>query len=189
MQPSYPTNGSTLARTLISRATGIGQRVTHYGLDDPSQRMYNLNGNLDLFLNCNNNNQELSDHIPMMGKPVFFMSHKWSENQMANTEGGKINGVLRLARNPGDQILRNQFRWVGSKQCQSRKDLSNIPDKCKLTKGHSVCRSLNVEKYLNSHSFWNNFDESTPQAIWHYEHFSSKAHALSSWFLKRMTKH
>ena len=194
MQPSHPTSGSSLARTLLERASGTAQIISHYN-EKNAEMIYDLKDNLELSLNCNENTS--ADPLPMMGKPVFFKSHtgigglekreqisekffEWSENQMANTEGGKINGVLRLARNPGDQILRNQFRWMSPKECQSRKDLSNTPDKCKLTKGHSVCRSLNVEKYLNFHSFWNNFDESTPQAIWHYEHFSSKAHALSS---------
>jgi hypothetical protein len=84
--------------------------------------------------------------IPFMERPVIFKSHtSQSDNAtrrsevakplMETVQRGLLHGVIRMARNPGDQLLRNSFRWL-SKKCYSD------GDECFFKNAHICCDDL-----------------------------------------------
>jgi hypothetical protein len=67
---------------------------------------------------------ETSSAIPFIQQPLIFKSHVPQENatkrinlneSLHNAKSmGVLHGIIRMARNPGDQLLRNKFRWAKS---------------------------------------------------------------------------
>jgi hypothetical protein len=82
---------------------------------------------------------------------------------------GTLNAVIRMARNPGDQILRNRFRW-NNHACYKK------GDECFYHQAKQYCRSLKSlsQTYVAFHSYWDDFDPEVPQMIIHNEHITSK---------------
>ena len=132
--------------------------------------------------------------IPLMNRVVVFKSHmgssdkdKYEEHTHALDQiiqNDRLYGILRIARNPGDHILRNKLRWNDTK-CYKKED-------CKKSK--VFCSSLvkSAQSYVQFHSFWDecysgNASNTTvgimsmpPQKIVYYEHFTSKRHVQKS---------
>ena len=75
--------------------------------------------------------------------------------------GDGFAGVMRLARNPGDHILRNHFRW-GHRDCRGE---------CFFAHAQSSCGSLMsaATLWLKFHDFWNAYDPSVPRMLVRYE--------------------
>ena len=184
--PSHATNGSGLARTLLTKVIGMQLMMNHYNEVDAKQ-LYNLT-------TLDHNGFEISSPLkdatlplPIMKRAAIFKSHitqserPWkrstkliegSAEQMANGKGGGISGIIRLTRNPGDQILRNTFRWQ-HKTCYSE------GDECFFKNAKKSCRSVRFQAnkhYKNFHSFWNQYEEKIPQTFFHYERFSNLTH-------------
>ena len=196
IMPSFPTSGSGLARLLLQKASGLLVRMDHYNESSKSHNpyhMYNVSSPekevYSVSSPCNDGNadgvnsksiqlEDTSLPIPMMGKPAIFKSHHTELHELAldrnrgDSHGGNIAGVVRLARNPGDQILRNYHRW-DNKGCSNDKDNK---EKCFREKAKSQCSrvvSLAQTDWLPFHWFWNDFGGgNVPQVIYHYENFS-----------------
>ena len=121
-----------------------------------------------------------SSAIPFMRRPVIFKSHmcqsssttqrnKESASLNSAKDDGTLTAIIRMARNPGDQILRNHFRWHNH-ACY------NKGDECFHQQAKKYCRSLKSlsKTYVAFHSYWDEFDPEVPQMIIHNEHITSK---------------
>ena len=94
--------------------------------------------------------------------PAITKDHQESrEYDSARWFGDGFAGVMRLARNPGDHILRNHFRW-GHRDCRGE---------CFFAHAQSSCGSLmsQATKWLKFHDFWNAYDPSVPRMLVRYE--------------------
>lgn len=116
--------------------------------------------------------------LPMLGRALIFKSHTGSEpdyvsrkekaNQINRARRlGRLHGIIRLARNPGDHILRNRFRWENP-SCYE------IGDSCFLEEAGSLCEDMvdQSQSYKAFHDFWDAIDGDFPQIIAHQEHFT-----------------
>ncbi|CAJ1959328.1 unnamed protein product [Cylindrotheca closterium] len=185
--PSYPTSGNGLFRSLLSNLTAPLET---------SMVMYNSSRQLPtaLFrLGPDEGSSTLvhgmltaGDALPLFRRIVVFKSHMGGKVNNPNMDLNaaklhvarqheKLHGILRLARNPGDQMLRNHFRW-NSRRCY-KEGLE-----CFLEKAHRLCPAMPdvAEEYHNFHTFWSNFDSTMPQHVAYYENFSSKAQVKDS---------
>lgn len=141
--PSHATSGNELFQYLMDRVfTNLDISMSQYH-EWPSRKdpLFSISNNpLDLWkvANATASNYIFSGvwgtrnttaAIPFLGRPAIFKSHtSQSDNITRRKEVAKplieteqqgfLHGVIRMARNPGDQILRNSFRWL-SKKCYS----------------------------------------------------------------------
>lgn len=197
--PSHPTNGSGLARLLLHHGMGVHGTLDHYNDGQLPHAFYDLGhpfgqGKKDvgtISTNCSPNTKlDTFYPIAIMNQPAIFKSHlgigkknilninSLHHQLLGIAEHGKtgIGGVIRLARNPGDQLLHNRMRWRNSKVLKNLdgKERDNVYEA--NAKDH--CKNINVETYLNFHSFWGSLDKNVPQAIMHYEDFANKSNAI-----------
>jgi hypothetical protein len=180
---SWPTSGNVLMRTLLQVMTspmeiamGGSQRLFFKDAVPPSEQ----NGftSLDIY-------GSFKPHaaLPLMKRALIFKSHKGTKvdeparqhgvNQMQEARKmDRLDGIIRLARNPGDHILRNKFRWFDPR-CYK------MGDDCFFQKAHLVCKDVirRAYEYNLFHEFWNTLDSDIPQIIVHYEHYSNKSYA------------
>lgn len=158
--PSHATSGNELFQYLMDRVfTNMDISMSQY-YEVPTRKdpLYSISNNPDELWNIVNataSNYMFSGvwgtlnttaSIPFMGRPVIFKSHtSQSTNDTRRSEvarplidsekKGLLHGVVRMARNPGDQILRNSFRWL-SKKCYQN------GDECFFKNAHIVCDDL-----------------------------------------------
>ena len=103
------------------------------------------------------------------------MNRKNNEQRYAseNIFGG-LAGVARLARNPGDNLLRNKSRWASPGNVRSERTQ------------RAACGGLEAEaaKWNAFHDLWNAYNASVPQAIFRYE--TATDPALAAGELRRL---
>ena len=186
--PSHYTNGSQLARLLLNHGMGIQGIFDHYKDGRHPYIFFDFGQSLKLetrkqttreiviYNNCDQDLQRNASYpIPIMNQPVIFKTHigmtgrQFSDDSMISRE--IFDGVIRLARNPGDQILRNKVRWSD----HARDKFYEENEERYRSK---ICRKLSHTNYLHFHSFWNDIDKNIPQAIMYYEEFSNPAKAV-----------
>ncbi len=191
VMPSFPTNGSGLARLLLQRTLGLLVRMDQYLEGDrpmlmydmsvPDQKSYHVSSPCDNEMNVENLSVSFDDTslpIPLMGKPAIYKTHHGKEHlpalKRSKDSSSHIAGVIRLARNPGDQILRNYHRW-GRHSCYGS-DLDK-KEECFRKGAHLMCGQVSrhaKSDWLQFHRFWNSLDEQNiTQVIYHYENFSN----------------
>lgn len=120
--------------------------------------------------------------LPLLGRALIFKSHTGSELDDASRKEkaqqisqarqlGRLHGIIRLARNPGDHILRNRFRW-GHPSCYK------MGDSCFLEQAKFFCEDMidQAQSYKAFHDFWDGINDGLPQIIAHQEHFTRLAH-------------
>jgi hypothetical protein len=178
---SWPTSGNVLMRSLLQAMTspmeialGGSERLFFKDVVPPSKE----NGftSLDIY-----GSWKPDTALPLMKRALIFKSHKGTKvdeparqhgaNQMQEARRmDQLDGIIRLARNPGDHILRKRFRWFDPK-CYKRGDV------CFFQEAHLVCKDMIKLAYDYNlfHEFWNTLDSDIPQIIVHYEHFSNKS--------------
>ena len=158
--PSHATSGNELFQYLMDRVfTNMDISMSQY-YEVPTRKdpLFSISNNLDevwKIVNATALNYRFSGvwgtrnttaSIPFMGRPVIFKSHtSQSTNDTRRSEVSKpliesekkglLRGVIRMARNPGDQILRNSFRWLSRKCYQNG-------DECFFKNAHIVCDDL-----------------------------------------------
>ena len=153
--PSFPTSGSQLFNLLINNITyPLHTRMTQYKREGNGTRIYQLatdNAGKDGLNIHARYNDSLA--YPLMKKSVLFKTHmgfgekgKTKEHIVfSSRDQHTLHGVVRIARNPGDHILRNKFRWTkNGKRCKS---LNKSGDECFLKVARPTCRQV-FSKYL-----------------------------------------
>jgi len=186
--PSYPTGGNGLFRSMLSNLTDPLEMsmVMYNNSKQLPTGLFRLGPNEDSMLIYGSLSQ--GHALPLFRRVVVFKSHMGGSNpdnpkQAMNAQKlhrawdhEKLNGILRLARNPGDHILRNHFRW-SQRHCY-KQGYECFQRKAK----RASCPAMSeiAADYSNFHTFWNEFDKNIPQSIAYYEHFTNKAHAADS---------
>ena len=159
----------------------------------PEKQMFSISSS------CKTNETSLKESfpIPLMNHPAIFKSHLGITKEDFKLKfGGKLfgggvtdtshvtervkgaDGVIRLARNPGDQILRNSIRWGNQETYNQDKD---VKEEWFNENAHKVCKNIFSSTYLRFHSNWNSIDDDAiPQITYHYEHFSDPTHVMKA---------
>ena len=191
---SYPTSGNGLTRDLFTAVTGLLTGVMEEHPKKPilydfgtTKDTIRIPGQYEDKL-CSSKSQSQSEpkpkpklDIPIEGRvsltkthfpsfPFQRKPHSVSQFESRNSLAF-LTHVVRLARNPGDHMIRNHLRW-GRKP--EELDCELIVER--------------TERWVHFHSYWSNqskqnnesFDETTtttPQIILHYENLSNKTTA------------
>lgn len=170
--PSYPTSGNELVHIMFQRITGLATfnsfQLGQHAFDLSTDTHDAISIHYDHTNLCGGNNNSLvlpyagqvaltKTHYRNQPKTVdpnmFYMTHQ----QQSGDVGGSVAAVVRLARNPGDHLLRNFFRW-SNRDCH---------DACFYKRATKTCRVLEskTSDWNNFHSFWREYDDSIPQLI------------------------
>jgi hypothetical protein len=186
--PSYPTSGNALSRQIYSKVMNMNHFMDQYK-EGLSFNMYQISYPKNLIraisAHCQDkpklNEYGRSLPIPMMGRAAIFKTHgpkSWRNingfgKPNYSVPGGFLHGILRLARNPGDQIIRNIGRFYStgiSKDCYQSECFTEV--------GRKLCdRAIGYSKnWSNWHTYWNMNYNHTKQLVYHYEHFSHPDH-------------
>lgn len=191
--PSYPTSGNELVHIMFQRITGL----ISFNSVKLGQPAFDLSTPDHTGLTMYFDDKELCSSssnlaMPVAGQVMLSKNHyrnqrggpdpnmfqRTSEQQTDQVPGG-IDGVVRLARNPGDHLLRNFFRW-DNRDCHG--------DDCFFKRAKTTCKILESKAYdwNQFHNYWNNYDSSVPQLVMYYERFSNRATTYDS-FREMMT--
>eukprot|EP00980_Cylindrotheca_fusiformis_P028724 scaffold22640_cov138-Cylindrotheca_fusiformis.AAC.5 len=183
---SFPTSGNGLFRKLLNNLTfpmqtsmlmyKSGETPIPFYKITPKGSFIGIHGNLD---------EPLA--LPLMNRVVVFKSHYGGDSDTNEyrivrkllhgaVSRKKLFGILRLARNPGDNILRNTFRWRNY-GCYKMGDDCFFDQAPKLCSFFGRNNGTHLKGYTQFHSTWNEFDLDLPQHIVHYEHITNKTHA------------
>lgn len=189
--PSWPTSGNSLIRILLQVMT-IPMEIAMHEYAEKGQLLYSnvvppVNGTINTpFLNIYGE-LDRPAALPLMRRALLYKSHRGTNtndetlrqnaaNQLAQARRlDRLDGIIRLARNPGDHMLRNTFRWH-DKSCYRK------GDECFFQRGKVICDQMinQAKNYVMFHEFWNTLDDSISdisQLIVHYEHFVNKDYA------------
>ena len=195
--PSYPTSGNGMIRTMFMRLTRI-QRTS----------VYEERGKLLMKLDKKKKHQpfniyynDIEDpivphpiipygeyptltktHFPKIkgNNPVDFGYYSNTQAQINGTMLGFTSGIVRVVRNPGDHLLRDNTRWI--QDCINFKGLitsSTEKEKCFTQHARQYCDvqgalGSSLSKWLKFHRFWiDKFNSSIPQMVIHYESVTS----------------
>lgn len=194
--PSFPTGGNELAQNLFQEVTGlltgtiygdglemsffrrgpvIPRKVTTQITSEKPVTDFEVYMNHTLpchssFLTLPFKNRAavVKTHYPVLSFRYNQSSQTWSNNDPDPTSGGILSGVVRLARNPGDQMFRNNYRWNSGTDGYCREK------SCFIEKAKPYCKSMNMNlgKWIGFHEYWNHYNSSIPQIVLHYEHLS-----------------
>jgi len=177
--PSYPTSGNELVHVLFQRITGL-ITLNSVNLGEPA---FDLSTDDHDGLTMYYDDKELCASnltLPNAGQVVLSKNHyrnqrggpnpnlfESSIEQKSGEVPGGVAAVVRLARNPGDHLLRNFFRW-DNRDCHG--------DECFFRRARSTCPMLAIKAndWNIFHAFWDSYDASVPQMVMHYEHFSQR---------------
>ncbi|GFH53737.1 predicted protein [Chaetoceros tenuissimus] len=188
IMPSFPTSGSQLFNLLINNITyPLHTRMTQYKREGDGAPTYQLatdnTGKDGLIIHSRHNDSSLA--FPLMKKAVLFKTHmgfgekgKSKEHHVFSArDQHTLHGIVRIARNPGDHILRNKFRWTkNGKRCKS---LNKSGDECFFKRAQPTCKQIFAndagKAYVRFHNFWDRTDLNLPQIYVYYEHASQKA--------------
>jgi hypothetical protein len=92
--------------------------------------------------------------IPFMRQPIIFKSHISQSKRTERKEEmrqllkraksiGVLHGIIRMARNPGDQLIRNKFRWgKGHKYCTGPGSKFGHEFECFVEEAKRYCRGI-----------------------------------------------
>lgn len=182
--PSYPTSGNELVHVMFQRLTGL----VSFNSFPIGQAAFDLSTPTHTGLTMSYDEEELCQpnntlRIPVAGQVLLSKNHYRNQTGGPNPQlfhstqeqrhgslPGNIAGIVRLARNPGDHLLRNFFRW-DHRNCHD--------DSCFYKNAKSTCRILGSKAFdwNQFHSYWNDYDSTVPQMILHYEEVASRATA------------
>lgn len=140
--PSHATSGSKLFQDIWEL---FGTSMSQY--NEPPRKIDKLFSfdNLDVYGSLKT--------VPY-GQPVVFKSHVSQSKKKPRRQEmkemlhrikkmGLLHGIIRMARNPGDQLIRNSFRWGSQdKYCKSHKSHYESEFDCFLQKSKRMCHKF-----------------------------------------------
>ena len=141
--PSHATSGSKLFQNIWEI---FGSSMSQYY--EPPRKIHKMFtfGALDIY--------GTSNHSIGMQQPIIFKSHiSQSRKPLRRQEmiellhkakdTGALRGIIRMARNPGDQLIRNAFRWgLSYKYCKGHRSHFKSDFDCFLKKSVKLCDRL-----------------------------------------------
>lgn len=143
--PSHTTSGSKLFRGIWDM---FGVQMSQFYENDHIEKLFTI-GSLDVFGDASSNTA-----IPFMQQPLIFKSHIPQENYKARQEMekslreaksiGVLHGIVRIARNPGDQLIRNKVRWGKSAKIRKRRNKKQTIDEF-IAQSKKYCKEIDRE--------------------------------------------
>lgn len=175
--PSFPTSGNELVHALFEGVTNVAT-LSVYKRKGPRAYSARASATADELSFYRDNDVTLcrTGRVLPVGRSSALVKTHWpsegaevgKREKRAHAYDGErwfapagLAGVVRVARNPGDHVLRNNFRW-GHKQCKGKCFFDNAKVSCpKLAKA--------AAKWNFFHSFWNAYNGSVPTMLLRYE--------------------
>ena len=163
--PSHATSGSKLFQDIWT-LFGASMSQYHEPEHNNTNRLYSLNS-LNIY-----GELETASVMTYIQQPIIFKSHisqskkiprrQEMKELLHNATGlGRLQGIIRMARNPGDQLIRNTFRWGREyKYCKSNKKIFRSEFDCFFQKSKRFCaRFTRGTEYVHSmiYGFHNHF--------------------------------
>ena len=142
--PSHATSGSKLFQDIWT-LFGASMSQYHEPEHNNTNKLYSLNS-LSIY-----GELETASVMTYIQQPIIFKSHisqskkiprrQEMKELLHNATGlGGLQGIIRMARNPGDQLIRNAFRWGRDyKYCKSNKEIFGSEFDCFLQKSKRLC--------------------------------------------------
>ena len=176
---TYPTSGTTFTSEIVQKVLKV-QAYDMYN-EGLHKRAFDVafKNVRKVSSRCSKALNHTITPMPLMGKLAIYKTHgpkawrRFHKHTNDFSKGGAFtSAVIRLARNPGDNMMRNLFRW----------DHQKCRDECFMKRAKGVCdKASNSPDWFNYHNYWfNTFDQSVPQFVYHYEHFSDSAHIVKA---------
>lgn len=191
---SFPTSGNKLIRALMQQITHpLVNALKQYSDPKDAETMFfdlgkrSDNQTLGVFGTWKyGNKHEDVPAIPLMNRVAAFKSHFGSNSNSDDetlqqlhqaVENQHLHGIIRIARNPGDHIMRNGFRWGKTKRCY-------FDNQCFFQNANILCPDLTrlAQEWAHFHSFWDELPVRVPnpQHVVYYEHFTKRDHVEGS---------
>jgi len=166
LMPSFPTSGSELVQTLFRKHTGVttgafykseGALVYHWGT-----RVNKFH--TSPFKMCDKNLT-----LPHSGQVALLKSHaQWSQHEEPNI---LPTHIVRLTRNPGDNLLRNAARW--KLRSKINKDYLSFIEDVRPFCNDTLTGQYTGGRYTWFHSDWNEAIGKIPHLILRFEDLSN----------------
>ncbi len=189
---SFPTSGNKLIRALMQQITHplVNAFKQYSDPKDAETLFFDLgkkseNQTLGVFGTWQYGSSDVPA-IPLMNRIAAFKSHFGSTSNADNETlrqlhqavvRDQLHGIIRIARNPGDHMMRNRFRWGETKYCYS--DIN-----CFFQNANILCPDMTrlAKEWVHFHSFWDELPFRVPnrQHIVYYEHFTKRNHVEGS---------
>ena len=164
----FATSGNSLVTEVFARVTGISASAVFQ------------NASFSLLARSVTTTNGVVQAIPYARQPALLKTHYPGNARNVSAahrehKYKQIDKVIRLARNPGDQMLRNIYRWAYRRH--SRDTQLGGYDRFVSAHGNSsLCREVANPRvlwyYTLFHQFWETFNASIPQKIMHFERFA-----------------
>jgi len=152
--PSFPTSGSSLVRNIFSVSTGLAHG-SHYKKE--GENVFDFGGDsifgTQFFTHsikvCNGNLR-----LPYSGRVAFVKTHSKFFKHFSNESSEAVlqpSFIVRLVRNPGDNLLRNVARWRQHGKNRNNDDFQSFSKRAR-----SFCRDVPVyaDKWVEFHESW-----------------------------------
>lgn len=106
-------------------------------------------------------------NLPHSGQPALVKSHSPFDEHFNSVE--KPSLIVRIARNPGDHVLRNLVRWPN--KSKSNKSYAVFIEQAKAFCNDTIYSNWNAERWSNFHKDWSGkaSNYSIPTYVLRYE--------------------
>eukprot|EP00594_Rhizosolenia_setigera_P003278 CAMPEP_0178939974 /NCGR_PEP_ID=MMETSP0789-20121207/527_1 /TAXON_ID=3005 /ORGANISM="Rhizosolenia setigera, Strain CCMP 1694" /LENGTH=282 /DNA_ID=CAMNT_0020618913 /DNA_START=241 /DNA_END=1085 /DNA_ORIENTATION=- len=173
MLPSYPTSGNEIAKQLFALHTGLS-----YGAVIPKEGnlIYDWGGRNKFFTPFKN--VCLANlKIPTRNEAALMKTHG-DATQFASLAHIQNNTapsyIIRLVRNPGDNLIRNLVRWSTENRDNNKLSKEQFMKKAKRTcNGILSTKHGTGLKWTQFHNSWMEASRRIPTVILHYEDMTS----------------
>jgi len=189
LMASFPTSGHELAHSVMQVATGVAN-TSVYGEGDRfwvRESLLSSGSGHILYAKRQLCGSDSTVRLPVGGLPTLTKTH-YPVCSMMQCIGAlhrvdsmpsiysdllrssALAGVVRLARNPGDHLLRNRFRW----ERHNESDTCGHDLRCFHHVARPYCRRLTQDAIFwnKFHQFWDAFGPEVPRTTLRYEEFS-----------------
>lgn len=175
--PSYPTSGNELVHSLFEAGTGWASSSVYKA---EMQRLLFRHGPAHIYspleaelktkglrVAVGEGSTLVKSHYPT-GLELMDMRKARHDDHHILARVAATSGVVRLVRNPGDQLLRNAARWGSTAECNWE---------CFKLRAKFLCdrgvEKLDWERWLTFHKFWiRGFNVTIPKQVVRYEEIS-----------------
>jgi len=154
--PSYPTSGSFLSRMLYSLVTGLATGEAHFKEKSPppifewgENNYLKAHGPSVCRANLN---------LPYAGSVALTKTHSPPKRHIDGDGRSFITHIVRLVRNPGDNLIRNFSRWSKTRNGNEQQ----IKRPC-------LTALRNAVKWTSFHRKWEATSKAIPTIVLRYE--------------------
>mmetsp|Transcript_19603 Transcript_19603/g.28944 ORF Transcript_19603/g.28944 Transcript_19603/m.28944 type:complete len:436 (+) Transcript_19603:77-1384(+) len=170
--PSFPTSGNQIAKHLFSLTTGL----SHGAVYAVEGELIHDWGEKNKFHTDSNHVCAGTFAIPSSGRVALSKTHNSAGDHVSLDHirrGTAPSHVVRLVRNPGDNLIRNFARWSTPGHDNNKQSQKEF-----VRRASRSCRVALAQgtKWAVFHSGWQNAAKSVPSVVLRYEQMTALAH-------------